>query len=304
MAATGKSSGWVSAMLSGIRLMTRSMLPLWSKASLRLQWGMRVPPELKAVLMDDDYHHRWIEFNISRCAVHSSPRPRPIRHRRLAGATTASLAGEMAAAAKPTLLRLLQVAMALRRPRAPLALQVHPHIGAGPPRRRGPPRTPRRTEEAAVGVRKRSPGLAAEAEQRALASGREAAVLEFYSPRPRLCASLQGLVRELEGGAGGWTGFVIADAEDDRWLAERALASGRDAAVLEFYSPRLRLCVSLQGLVRELEDGAGGWTGFAIADAEDDRWLPEHLLSVFLESYRWHFNQKVQTVCAWWIMHT
>lgn len=71
-----------------------------------------------------------------------------------------------------------------------------------------------------MGVRKRSPGLAAEAEQRALASGREAAVLEFYSPRPRLCASLQGLVRGLEGGAGGWTGFVIADAEDDRWLAE------------------------------------------------------------------------------------
>lgn len=51
MAATGKSSGWVSAMLSGMRLMTRSMLPLWSKAL-----GMRVPPELKAVLMDDDYH--------------------------------------------------------------------------------------------------------------------------------------------------------------------------------------------------------------------------------------------------------
>jgi hypothetical protein len=56
MAATGKSGGWASAMLSGMRLMTRSMLPLWSKASLRLQWGMRVPPELKAVLMDDDYH--------------------------------------------------------------------------------------------------------------------------------------------------------------------------------------------------------------------------------------------------------
>ncbi|EAY81512.1 hypothetical protein OsI_36681 [Oryza sativa Indica Group] len=30
-----------------------------------------------------------------------------------------------------------------------------------------------------------------------------------------------------------------------------------------------------RGLVRELEDGAGGWTGFAIADAEDDRWLAE-----------------------------
>jgi hypothetical protein len=62
--------------------------------------------------------------------------------------------------------------------------------------------------------------LAAEAEQRALAGGRDAAVLEFYSPWLRLCASLQGLVRELEDGAGGWTGFAIADAEDDRWLAE------------------------------------------------------------------------------------
>jgi hypothetical protein len=68
--------------------------------------------------------------------------------------------------------------------------------------------------------RRRSPGLAAEAEQRALASGRDAAVLEFYSPRLRQCASLQGLVRELEDGAGGWTGFAIADAEDDRWLPE------------------------------------------------------------------------------------
>ncbi|KAB8115768.1 hypothetical protein EE612_056490, partial [Oryza sativa] len=81
---------------------------------------------------------------------------------------------------------------------------------------------PRRTEEAAVGVRRRRriPGLAAEVEQRALAGGRDAAVLEFYSPWLRLCASLQGLVRELEDGAGGWTGFAIADAEDDRWLAE------------------------------------------------------------------------------------
>lgn len=55
MAAARKSGGGVSAMLFGMRLTTRSILPLWSKASLRLQWGMRVPPELKAVLMDDDY---------------------------------------------------------------------------------------------------------------------------------------------------------------------------------------------------------------------------------------------------------
>uniref|UniRef100_A0A0D3HNL6 Thioredoxin domain-containing protein n=2 Tax=Oryza TaxID=4527 RepID=A0A0D3HNL6_9ORYZ len=71
-------------------------------------------------------------------------------------------------------------------------------------------------------------------------------------------------------------------AEADRGEAEQralaaALASGRDATVLEFYSPRCRLCASLQGLVRELEDGAGGRAGFVLADAEDDRWLPELL---------------------------
>ncbi|KAF2911487.1 hypothetical protein DAI22_11g183600 [Oryza sativa Japonica Group] len=71
-------------------------------------------------------------------------------------------------------------------------------------------------------------------------------------------------------------------AEADRGEAEQralaaALASGRDATVLEFYSPRCRLCTSLQGLVRELEDGAGGRAGFVLADAEDDRWLPELL---------------------------
>uniref|UniRef100_J3N9D0 Thioredoxin domain-containing protein n=1 Tax=Oryza brachyantha TaxID=4533 RepID=J3N9D0_ORYBR len=32
-----------------------------------------------------------------------------------------------------------------------------------------------------------------------------------------------------------------------------------------------------EGLVRELEDCAGGRDGFVLADAEDDRWLPELL---------------------------
>jgi hypothetical protein len=45
----------VGALLSGMRLTTRSVLPLWSKASLRFQWGLRVPPEVKAALADDGY---------------------------------------------------------------------------------------------------------------------------------------------------------------------------------------------------------------------------------------------------------
>jgi hypothetical protein len=54
-AAAGKGGGGVGALLSGVRLTTRSVLPLWSRASLRLQWGLRVPPEIKAALADDGY---------------------------------------------------------------------------------------------------------------------------------------------------------------------------------------------------------------------------------------------------------
>ncbi|CAO2151339.1 unnamed protein product [Urochloa humidicola] len=83
----------------------------------------------------------------------------------------------------------------------------------------------------------------------------------------------------------GWGSPGAAPVEADRGDAEQralaaALAGGRPASpatVLEFYSPRCRLCASLQGLVRELEEQAGGSAGFVLADAEDDRWLPELL---------------------------
>lgn len=55
VAAAGKTGGGVGTLLSGMRLTTRSMLPLWNRASLRFQWGLRVPPELKAALADDGY---------------------------------------------------------------------------------------------------------------------------------------------------------------------------------------------------------------------------------------------------------
>ena len=87
------------------------------------------------------------------------------------------------------------------------------------------------------------------------------------------------------GGGGrrrGWGRPGAAQVEADRGDAEQralaaALARGRPATVLEFYSPRCRLCASLQGLVRELEEEqrAGGAAAFVLADAEDDRWLPE-----------------------------
>lgn len=63
-----------------------------------------------------------------------------------------------------------------------------------------------------------------EAEQRALAAalsaGKEATVLEFYSPKCRLCSSLLNFVQEIENRNSDWLTIVMADAENDQWLPE------------------------------------------------------------------------------------
>lgn len=69
-----------------------------------------------------------------------------------------------------------------------------------------------------------SPEEQGEAEQRAfaaaLASGKEATVLEFYSPKCRLCNSLLSFVMEVENRNSDWLNIVMADAENDKWLPE------------------------------------------------------------------------------------
>ncbi|XP_040997641.1 thioredoxin-like protein HCF164, chloroplastic [Juglans microcarpa x Juglans regia] len=63
-----------------------------------------------------------------------------------------------------------------------------------------------------------------EAEHRAfaaaLATGKEATVIEFYSPKCRLCNSLVNFVSEVEGRNSDWLNVVMADAENDKWLPE------------------------------------------------------------------------------------
>ncbi|KAG6626636.1 thioredoxin-like protein HCF164, chloroplastic isoform X1 [Carya illinoinensis] len=63
-----------------------------------------------------------------------------------------------------------------------------------------------------------------EAEQRAfaaaLATGKEATVMEFYSPKCRLCNSLVNFVSEVEGRNSDWLNIVMADAENEKWLPE------------------------------------------------------------------------------------
>ncbi|KAF5747068.1 thioredoxin-related family protein [Tripterygium wilfordii] len=69
-----------------------------------------------------------------------------------------------------------------------------------------------------------TPEKQGEAEPRAfasaLASQKEATVIEFYSPKCRLCNSLLNFVLEVEGRNSGWLNIVMADAENEKWLPE------------------------------------------------------------------------------------
>lgn len=71
---------------------------------------------------------------------------------------------------------------------------------------------------------KLSPQEQGEAEQRAfayaLASRKEATVLEFYSPKCSLCNSMLSFVVEVEKRNSDWLNLVMADAENDKWLPE------------------------------------------------------------------------------------
>ncbi|CAN4097226.1 unnamed protein product [Withania somnifera] len=72
--------------------------------------------------------------------------------------------------------------------------------------------------------KKLTPAEQAEAEQSALASalasGKEGTVIEFYSPKCRLCNSLFNFVTEVENRNSGWLNIVMADAANDQSLLE------------------------------------------------------------------------------------
>lgn len=64
-----------------------------------------------------------------------------------------------------------------------------------------------------------------------------------------------------------------AEAEQRAFAA--ALESGKEATLLEFYSPKCRLCNSLLGFVLEMETRNAQWLNVVMADAENQKWLPE-----------------------------
>ncbi|CAA0811905.1 Thioredoxin superfamily protein [Striga hermonthica] len=65
--------------------------------------------------------------------------------------------------------------------------------------------------------------------------------------------------------------------EADQRAYAGALASGKGATVVEFYSPKCGLCNSLLGFVMEVEKRNSDWLNIVMADAENDKWLPELL---------------------------
>lgn len=90
---------------------------------------------------------------------------------------------------------------------------------------------------------------------------------EIYTETRRKPASLSAatpLSREDQG-------------EAEQLALASALASGKAATVVEFYSPKCRLCNSLLDLVLQLEARNSDWASFVLVDAENERWLPELL---------------------------
>ncbi|VVB13448.1 unnamed protein product [Arabis nemorensis] len=69
--------------------------------------------------------------------------------------------------------------------------------------------------------------------------------------------------------------YEQGEAEQRAFAA--ALASEKDATVLEFYSPKCRLCNSLLNFVLEVEKRNSNWLSITMADAENEKWFPELL---------------------------
>ncbi|XP_019266544.1 PREDICTED: uncharacterized protein LOC109243979 [Nicotiana attenuata] len=64
-------------------------------------------------------------------------------------------------------------------------------------------------------------------------------------------------------------------AEAEQSALASALASGKEGTVIEFYSPKCRLCNSLVNFVNEVENRNTDWLNIVMVDAENDQWLPE-----------------------------
>ncbi|KAI4389906.1 hypothetical protein MLD38_002075 [Melastoma candidum] len=82
--------------------------------------------------------------------------------------------------------------------------------------------------------------------------------------------------------SGGGNGGVLIRSKDEQGELEQrafaaALASRKVGTVLEFYSPKCRLCGSLVKFVEEVQGRNSDWVNIVMADAENEAWFPELL---------------------------
>lgn len=67
----------------------------------------------------------------------------------------------------------------------------------------------------------------------------------------------------------------VAASEAEQRAFASALTSRKEATLVEFYSPKCRLCNSLLNFVSEVETRNSQWLNIVMADAENPNWLPE-----------------------------
>lgn len=86
--------------------------------------------------------------------------------------------------------------------------------------------------------------------------------------RPHSYATSNNKIKKLQRSA--------PDDAEERALA-LALTTKKEATLIQFYSPKCRLCASLAKVVMEVEARNAEWLNIVMVDVENRAWLPEVL---------------------------
>ncbi|XP_014512469.1 uncharacterized protein LOC106771083 isoform X1 [Vigna radiata var. radiata] len=102
---------------------------------------------------------------------------------------------------------------------------------------------------------------------------------KFEGPWPLKSLQNLGLIAfNFASSVSGWKKkTTLTQSEAEQRAFASALASAKEATLVEFYSPKCRLCNSLLKFVSEVETRNSHWLNIVMADAENPNWLPELL---------------------------
>ncbi|XP_047160743.1 uncharacterized protein LOC124830918 isoform X2 [Vigna umbellata] len=100
---------------------------------------------------------------------------------------------------------------------------------------------------------------------------------KFEGPWPLKSLQNLGLIPfNFASSVSGWKKkTTLTQSEAEQRAFASALASAKEATLVEFYSAKCRLCNSLFKFVSEVETRNSHWLNIVMADAENPNWLPE-----------------------------